>query len=191
MPFKSAIVAALVGLASPGVLERQSISTLSASQILSYTPFMAAAKCNPSLTQTWSCGDLTDAELFFATLDPKLFPGVSSSVWRLHRFHRTASQILSAVQNVSSAQGTSCVTTVGQSLGAALALLDRAHLRLQPPANICVHFRLDPIPTVSGEPLGYHHPSGEIYIEQSGDWGVCPRQDNPSDLYIAGAVPYV
>ena len=59
MLFKSTIVTALVELASAAVLKRQSISTLSESQISGYTPytyFAAAAKCNPSLTQTWSCG---------------------------------------------------------------------------------------------------------------------------------------
>jgi hypothetical protein len=113
------------------------------------------------------------------------------------------------------------VTTVGQSLGAALALLDSIFLRLQLPANISVNFigyglprvgnqqwadlvdaRLpgnvthinnleDPLPTVPPLYFGYHHPRGEIHIERSGNWDACPGQDNPSKLCIVGAVPYI
>ena len=123
------------------------------------------------------------------------------------------------MQNVISTHGASSVTTVGQSLGAALALLDSIFLRLQLPAHISVNFigyglprvgnqqwadlvdaqlpgnvthinnLKDPYPTVPPLYFGYHHPRGEIHIEQSGDWDACPGQDNPSELCIVGAVP--
>ena len=129
--------------------------------------------------------------------------------------------MLDAVRQVISAHGTSTVTTVGQSLGAALALLDSVFLRLQLPTTISVKFfgyglprvgneawanlvdaqlpgdvthinnKHDPVPIVPGILLGYHHPSGEIHIEESGDWVKCPGQDNPSTLCIVGAVPTV
>lgn len=32
----------------------------------------------------------------------------------------------------------------------------------------------DPVPIIPPIFLGYHHPSGEIHIEESGDWVACP-----------------
>ena len=32
----------------------------------------------------------------------------------------------------------------------------------------------DPIPTVPGMFLGFHHPAGEIHIQDSGAWDACP-----------------
>ena len=32
----------------------------------------------------------------------------------------------------------------------------------------------DPVPVVPGELLGFHHPSGEIHIQDSGAWDACP-----------------
>jgi hypothetical protein len=48
--------------------------------------------------------------------------------------------VLDAVQRVITAHGTSTVTTVGQSFGAALALLESVFLRLQVPTAISVKF---------------------------------------------------
>jgi pimeloyl-ACP methyl ester carboxylesterase len=134
----------------------------------------------------------------------------------------TASKVLDTVKQVISAYGTSTVTTVGQSLGAALALIDSVFLRLQLPATISVNYvgygllrvgnqawadlvdaqlpagnvvhinnQKDPVPIVLPLSLGYHHPSGEIHIQESGDWVACSGQDNPSDLCIVGAVPSI
>ena len=120
-----------------------------------------------------------------------------------------------------SAHETSTVTTVGFSLGAALALLDAVFLRLQLPTTITIKFvgyglprvgnqawadlvdaqlpgnvahinnKRDLVPILPGKLLGYHHPSGEIHIEESGDWVACPGQDNPSTQCIVGAVPTI
>ena len=98
----------------------------------------------------------------------------------------------------------SSVTAVGHSLGAALALLDGISLSLHLLANVKVRVigygmprvgnqafanfvdsklrglvthvnnREDPIPTVPGMFLKYHHPSGEIHIQDSGTWDACP-----------------
>ncbi|KAF8493055.1 lipase [Russula emetica] len=130
----------------------------------------------------------------------------------------TASGILSAVQNTLSTRGLSSVTVVGHSLGAALALLDGVFFSLQLPENVTVKVisygmprvgnqafanfvdsqlsgrvthvnnQEDPVPTVPGEFLGFHHPSGEIHIQDSGAWDACPGQDNPSDSCIVGDV---
>ena len=34
--------------------------------------------------------------------------------------------------------------------------------------------RKDPIPILPGMFLGYVHPSGEVHIEESGEWDACP-----------------
>ena len=116
----------------------------------------------------------------------------------------TASEILSVVQNTLSTKNTSTVTVVGHSLGGALALLDGVFLSLQLPKNVTVKVisygmprvgnqafanlvdsqlsglvthvnnQEDPIPTVPGMFLGFHHPSGEIHIQDSGAWDACP-----------------
>lgn len=117
---------------------------------------------------------------------------------------RTASAILAAVNDTLSTQGLSSVTVVGHSLGGALALLDGVYLSLQLPENTAVKVvsygmprvgnqafadfvdsqlsglvthvnnEEDPVPTVPGMSLGYHHPSGEIHIQDSVTWNVCP-----------------
>ena len=115
---------------------------------------------------------------------------------------RTASHILSAVQGILSEKGASSVTVVGHSLGAALALLDGVFLSLHIKELVTVvgygmprvgnrafanfvdsqlaervmhvNNKEDPIPTVPPMLLGYHHPSGEIHIQDSGAWDACP-----------------
>lgn len=49
----------------------------------------------------------------------------------------------------------------------------------------------DPIPIVPGRFLGFHHPSGEVHIQDSGAWDACPGQDNTSDLCSTGDVPNI
>ncbi|KAH9964403.1 lipase [Russula compacta] len=132
---------------------------------------------------------------------------------------QTASQVLSDVQQLITLHKTSTVTTVGHSLGAALSLLDSVYLRLLLPADIDVKFvgygmprigneewadfvdeklpgkvthinnKKDPVPILPPMAIGYHHPSGEIHIQESGAWVQCPGQDNDSHLCIVGAVP--
>ena len=134
---------------------------------------------------------------------------------------RTAPYILSAVQNTLSAEGISSVTVVGHSLGGALALLDGVFLSLKLPKDVTVKVisygmprvgnkafanfvdiqlsglvthvnnKEDPVPTVPGMFLKFHHPSGEIHIQDSGAWDACPGQDNPSNLCIVGDVNYI
>ena len=37
-----------------------------------------------------------------------------------------------------------------------------------------VNNKEDPIPILPGMFLGYHHPSGEVHIQDSGEWLACP-----------------
>lgn len=168
---------------------------------------------------------LTDLNLLLAPLDASLFPGIPSSVEAHDGFAsqqaRTASEILSAVQQTLSAHGTSSVTVVGHSLGAALALLDGVYLRLNLNATVDVRVigygmprvgnqdfadwvdahlggqvthinnREDRIPILPPRLLGFHHASGEVHITDSGTWESCPGQDNPSNECIVGDVPNI
>ncbi|KAJ6578309.1 lipase [Mycena capillaripes] len=46
----------------------------------------------------------------------------------------------------------------------------------------------DLILTILGRFLGFHHPTGEIHIQDSGVWDICPGDDNTSDLCTTGDV---
>ncbi|KAF8633864.1 hypothetical protein AX15_001199 [Amanita polypyramis BW_CC] len=80
---------------------------------------------------------LTDLDFIQRNLNPTLFPGVDSSVGVHSGFvdeqAKTASDVLSAVQSALSSNKVNKVTTVGHSLGAAIALLDGIYLTLQLP----------------------------------------------------------
>ncbi|KAJ7623656.1 lipase [Roridomyces roridus] len=131
---------------------------------------------------------------------------------------KTATLILSAVQTAMSKFGTKQVTLVGHSLGAALSLLDSVYLPLHlsgvtfqsilyglprvgnqafatlaSVGNTVTHInnKEDPVPILPGIFLGFHHPTGEIHIQDSGAWDACPGEDNPSDLCIVGDVPTI
>jgi predicted lipase len=89
---------------------------------------------NPS-----SEADLTDADFFLESLSSSLFPGLPSGIEVHNGFQSeqalTASDILSAVQSGLTTYGTTSVTVVGHSLGAALALLDSVYLPLWLPSG--------------------------------------------------------
>ena len=93
------------------------------------------------------------------------------------------------------------VTVVGHSAGGAVALLDAVLLSAQPSVSVAVHAitfgmprvgnkafadlvdqrislvriinKEDFIPTLPSPRFGYHHPSGEIRIQESGAWVSC------------------
>ncbi|KAI0648795.1 lipase [Trametes meyenii] len=132
---------------------------------------------------------------------------------------KTALDILQAVQTGVSKFGAKQVTVSAHSLGASLGLLDAIFLHLHLP-NVAVRFigyalprvgnqafanfvdgssvsvthinnMEDLVPILPGRFLGYHHPSGEIHIQDSGHWVACPGQDNTSDQCIVGDVPTI
>ncbi|KAI1789316.1 lipase [Ganoderma leucocontextum] len=130
---------------------------------------------------------------------------------------RSAPQVLAAVQNATSKFGTKKVTVTGHSLGAALALLDAVYLPLhipgittrfvgyglprvgnqafadyvdaQPISVTHINNKKDIVPILPPRSFGFHHPSGEVHIDESGAWEACPGQDNPDSECIVGAVP--
>ncbi|KAI0667866.1 lipase [Trametes maxima] len=132
---------------------------------------------------------------------------------------KTALDILQAVQTGVSKFGAKKVTIPAHSLGASLGLLDAVFLHLHLP-NVPVRFigyalprvgnqafadfvdgssvsvthinnMEDLVPILPGRFLGYHHPSGEIHIQDSGSWAACPGQDNTSTQCIVGDVPTI
>ncbi|KAF9236092.1 Alpha/Beta hydrolase protein [Melanogaster broomeanus] len=166
---------------------------------------------------------ITDADFFLTNLDSTLFPGISSSIEVHNGFADaqadTATDVLAAVQTTMTKYGTSSVTMVGHSLGAAITLLDSVYLPLWLPAGTTfqtvgyglprvgnqafanyvdanVHLthinnEEDPIPICPGMFLDFVHPAGEVHIQDSGEWAACPGQDNPSSQCIVGDVPYI
>nr|VWP02258.1 Uncharacterized protein [Ganoderma boninense] len=130
----------------------------------------------------------------------------------------SAEDILAAVQQTLSKYSTSKVLVTGHSLGAAIALLHSVYIPLHIPhaqvsfvgfglprvgnqafANYVdahdsitsithINNREDPIPILPGRFLGFHHPSGEIHIQDSGEWLACPGQDNTNSECIVGDV---
>ena len=51
--------------------------------------------------------------------------------------------------------------------------------------------RKDPIPTIPGMFLGFHHPKGEKHIQSDGSWLSCPGDDNDDKRCSRGAVPTI
>ncbi|PCH44545.1 lipase [Wolfiporia cocos MD-104 SS10] len=166
---------------------------------------------------------LTDVDILLVELDSDLFPGISSEIKVEQGFQgaqeKVAMDVLTAVQTTINTYGTSHVTMVGHSLGAAISLLDAVYLPLhitdasftyigyglprvgnQEFANYVdasavsvthINNKEDPVPILPGMFLGYVHPSGEVHIEDSGEWAACPGQDNPSTQCIVGDVPEI
>jgi len=129
---------------------------------------------------------------------------------------KTAPEILAAVQTLLEQHSSSSVVLIGHSLGAALALLDTVYLPLHLPSGTRVRTigygmprvgnqafanyvdamdsdglthinnREDPVPVIPPQFVGFVHPSGEVHIQDSGEWLACPGQDNPSPLCIVG-----
>jgi hypothetical protein len=94
------------------------------------------------LSSSRSISLVEDSDFFLDSLDPHLFPGISSSVQVHNGFRdsqaRSAVAVLAAVRSVLAKKGTSNVTVVGHSLGAAIALIDSLYLSLQlgPSVNV-------------------------------------------------------
>ncbi|KAI5987112.1 Alpha/Beta hydrolase protein [Pisolithus albus] len=164
-----------------------------------------------------------DADFFLTPLDSSLFPGISSDIEVHNGFMNaqasTATEVLAAVQTTMSKYGTTTVTVVGHSLGAAISLLDSVYLPLHLPSGTSfqtityglprvgnqafanyvdanlhlthINNKEDPIPILPAMFLGYVHPAGEVHIEDSGEWAACPGQDNPSTQCIVGDVPTI
>ncbi|CUA74267.1 Lipase [Rhizoctonia solani] len=164
---------------------------------------------------------LSYANALFGPLDSTLFPGVPSNV-QVHSGFRnaqasTASAVLAAVKKVIADKGATKVTTVGHSLGGAIAALDALFLKKNLPSTISIKAvtygqprvgnqdfanlidteiadfsRItnleDDIPIVPGRGLGYHHFSGEKHIKSTGVWNACAGQDNTSTDCSTGAV---
>jgi len=110
------------------------------------------------------------------------------------------------------------VTTVGWSLGGAVALLDGLLLRMivNPTTDVKViaygmsrvgndvfasyvdnllpgsvkhiNNKRDPVPIVPAISLGYHQVAGEIHIQDTGEWISCPGQDNADPRCVVGTV---
>jgi len=151
-----------------------------------------------------------------SSLFPNLPSGIEVHRGFQDEHAKTAAAILANVQLTMSRYNVNSVTMVGHSLGAALALLEAVYLPKHLPkttvfqsvvyglprvgnkdfANyVDANVRLthinnlkDPMPIIPGKFMGYVHPAGEVHIEASGKWAICPGHDNPSPECIVGTV---
>jgi len=162
---------------------------------------------------------LTIFDISLEDLDQDLFPGISPLV-QVHAGFRkahakTALEVLDAVKLALTKTTYRKVTTVGHSLGAAIAVLDSLYLpRFIPDitihtvgygtprvgnwafaeyvdhnANLTrVNNRRDVIPILPGLILGYQHPGGERRIMMDGSWVSCSAHDNEDGRCTTGAV---
>jgi predicted lipase len=126
--------------------------------------------------------------------------------------------VLNIVGTLTQSYPDAIVTTVGFSLGGAISLLDAVLLRmlLNPTTEVRVvaygmprvgndafadfvdailpgsvkhiNNQRDPLPVVPAISLGYRQVSGEIHIQDSGEWTVCPGQDCGDPRCSAGTV---
>ncbi|KAG8923676.1 hypothetical protein FRC02_010979, partial [Tulasnella sp. 418] len=161
-----------------------------------------------------------DLDLGLDSLDQRYFTGLSSS-FRVHggfqeAFKRSADPILRAVKDVLAERPTTTtVTTVGHSLGGALAVLDSEFIRNKIPSvdvksviygaprvgnpafasyltgkSITrINHDSDPVPILPGRGLGFAHTNGEIHINDDRTWNTCDGQDNTDHRCSTGHVP--
>jgi hypothetical protein len=167
---------------------------------------------------------LTDANIDKEPLSSSLFPGLPSGIEAHQGFAeshaRSASAVLAAVQKAMSTYGATSVTTVGHSLGGALALLEAVYLPLHLPSTtkfktylfgtprvgndafatyvdshasvVRITNKKDIIPIVPGRFLGFSHPSGENHIQESGGaWVACSGRENEESGCTISDVPNI
>ncbi|KIK93724.1 hypothetical protein PAXRUDRAFT_33881 [Paxillus rubicundulus Ve08.2h10] len=158
--------------------------------------------------------DLTDADILMENLDPTLFPGVDDTVQVHSGFSnehaQSASIILNEVRNLISEYGATSVTSVGHSLGGALAELDCMFMALNLSPNVAIKgvtygtprvgnaawaslfdatisdfHRInndnDIIPILPSLFLGFSHVMGEVHIIHPNDAVECPGDDDATD----------
>jgi len=162
---------------------------------------------------------ITILDMSLEALDDDLFPGLSPLI-EVHAGFRkshakTAMEVLDAVRKALTLTHHRKVTTVGHSLGAAIAVLDSLYLPLFIPgitihtvgygtprvgnwafaeyvdrhANLTrVNNRRDVVPILPGLMLGYQHPGGERHILQDGSWVSCSAHDNEDFRCTTGDV---
>ncbi|KAI0038493.1 lipase, partial [Auriscalpium vulgare] len=99
--------------------------------------------------------DLTDNVVVRDTLNPTLFPGMSSSITVHAGFagsqSRSAAPVLAAVKAAMTKHSTKTVTVVGHSLGGAIALLDSVSLSLRLPSGTTVNTVVYGLPRVGNK----------------------------------------
>ncbi|KAJ7089828.1 lipase [Mycena belliarum] len=152
------------------------------------------------------------------TLFPGLGSSIEAHSGFANEQSKTAPLVLAAVQTALSTSGLKTVTIVGHSLGAAIGLIDSVYLPLHitgvtfksifyglprvgnqafadraSVGSTVTHInnKEDIVPILPGKFLGFHHPTGEVHIQDSGVWDTCPGEDNPSTLCSTGDVPNI
>ncbi|KZV63744.1 alpha/beta-hydrolase [Peniophora sp. CONT] len=158
--------------------------------------------------------DLTDLNFVLDDLDSTLFPGAASGAQVHSGFAdeqaKTATDILASVKSLLSAHSGASVTTIGHSLGGALAELDSLYLSLNLPSGTKisgvtfgtprvgnpdyatyfdsavsnftrVNNQQDPIPTLPPADFGFQHVAKEIHILDTDSAVLCPGAEDTTD----------
>ncbi|KAJ6469739.1 alpha/beta-hydrolase [Mycena vitilis] len=156
---------------------------------------------------------INDAKFFLADLNATRFPSTAGQGIQVHNgfqdtFERTADGLLAGVMKGLADTGAKKVVVTGHSLGAAVATMTGAFIKLSVDPSISVTvtgFGLprggnqawadfldkevgvtfvtnqnDPVPTVPPRALGFAHSSGEVHIvdDSQNNFVACPGQDN-------------
>ncbi|TFK69119.1 alpha/beta-hydrolase [Pluteus cervinus] len=128
----------------------------------------------------------------------------------------SADPIFAAVKKVLAQTNTKTVTVVGHSLGGALATLSGLSLQLTLPSGTQVktvtfgtprvgnsdfasyfdahllatriNNKMDMVPIMPAEVMGFRHTAGEIHISSATSWMSCPGQENDDDSCTDGSV---
>ncbi|PVF97005.1 alpha/beta-hydrolase [Serendipita vermifera] len=152
-----------------------------------------------------------DANVVLTSPSQTLFPGLPRTALLhagfLGAYTVSQASVLAAIQRASTTYGTKNVTYVGHSLGAAIAAISAASMKLrlgsgwnhkvvvygQPrvgnqawvtwldsnvPDLTRINNKNDIVPTVPTRAMGYVGSDGEVHIRLDGSWAVCPGNDN-------------
>ncbi|KDQ26489.1 hypothetical protein PLEOSDRAFT_1044280 [Pleurotus ostreatus PC15] len=119
---------------------------------------------------------LTDADFFFDSLNPTLFPGISRSIQVHNGFSeaqaRAAPAVLAAVKTAMSQFSATRVTIVGHSLGGAIALIDAVYLPLHLPSGTTFKTVTFGMPRVGNQAFANYvdsHNTSLTHINNKGD----------------------
>ncbi|OBZ72589.1 Lipase [Grifola frondosa] len=152
---------------------------------------------------------LEDVDIIQESLAPTLFPGISSSIKVHSGFAGSQSRSAPDWQGNDYGPLTRCryctarrhffplhlpgvtVRFIGYGLPRVGNQDFADYVDAQSASVTHINNKEDPVPILPGLFLGYHHPSGEVHIQDSGEWASCPGQDNESDQCIVGDVPTI
>ncbi|KIJ57824.1 hypothetical protein HYDPIDRAFT_178148 [Hydnomerulius pinastri MD-312] len=128
---------------------------------------------------------LNDLHFILVTLEPGLFPGVSTTI-QVHRGfketqQKSATDVLNAVNQTMLKYGSAPVTMIGHSMGTTFKIIAYG----LPRVGNREFANYDPVPVLPPIILGFVHPAGEVHIKDSGEWDNSSTKCSVEDVPIA------